>query len=62
MTSTMKKTSQEIKGEQKYKTLFCKTQFRKEYKEGIETDLGHIPSYDKENKPIPVSWYEPIKD
>lgn len=62
MTSTMKKTDQKIKGEQKYKTLFCKSQFRKEYKDGIEVELGHIPSYDKEKKPIPVNWYEPIKD
>jgi len=62
MISTTKKIDQEIKGEQKYKTLFCKTQFRKEYKDGIESDLGHIPSYDKEKKPIPINWYEPIKD
>jgi len=62
MSLTTKKTNQEKKGEEKYKTLFCKSQFRKEYKEGIENDLGHIPSYDKEKKPIPVEWYQPIKD
>ena len=62
MTSTTAKIDQEIKGEQKYKTLFCKTEFRKEYKKGIEMELGHIPSYDKEKKPIPVEWYQPIKD
>ena len=62
MISTTKKTSQEIKGELKYKTLFCKTEFRKEYKQGIEMELGHIPSYDKEKKPIPKDWYQPIKD
>lgn len=46
----------------------CKTakdliSFRKEYKENIEIDLGHVPSYNEEQESeIPKAWYEPLKD
>ena len=37
--------------------------FRKEYKDNIEVDLGHVPAYDEEQESeIPKDWYEPLKD
>ncbi len=54
MTSTTKKTKKTIED-------YCS--FRKEYKEHLETDLGHVPSYDEEQESeVPDTWYEPLKD
>lgn len=37
--------------------------YRKDYKDSIEIDLGHVPDYDEEQESeIPRDWYEPIKD
>jgi hypothetical protein len=37
--------------------------FRKDYKENIEIELGHVPDYDEEQESeIPKQWFEPIKD
>ena len=54
MTSTTPKTKVKIDD-------LCS--FRKEYKDSLEIELGHVPAYDEEQESeIPKNWYEPIKD
>jgi len=49
--------------EEKCNTAKDLISFRKDYKDSIEVDLGHVPSYNEEQESeIPKAWYEPLKD
>lgn len=49
--------------EEKCKTAKKLFSYRKEYKDSIEVDLGHVLSYNEEQESeIPKAWYEPLKD